>query len=166
MRPDNQLSGARLFLTDAEVAGRVLNEFRHRFIERTLGIQTRESSLSSVLITMIALGAVAQGIQGAGAKVREVQSSPSLGDVLIGGAIAKHSIRSVAGVLPENTAPFGALVVFALLAHAARPTVEGTYQRVSAQRRRFRAAIRGRYGRVRRRTATTGSTRREGVAYD
>jgi hypothetical protein len=145
--PDNQLSGAKLLLTDAEVACRVLNEFRHRFVERTLGIQTRESSFSSVLITMIALGAVAQGIQGAGAKAREVQSSPSLGDALIGGAVVKQSIRSIAGVLPEDTAPLSALIVFALLAHAARPTVEGTYHRVSAQRRRFRAAMRGRYGR-------------------
>jgi hypothetical protein len=145
--PDDQLSGAKLLLTDAEVAGRVINEFRHRFIERTLGIQTRESSFSSVLITMIALGAVAQGIHGAGARVREVQSSPSLGDALIGGSIMKQSIRSIAGALPEDTAPLGALIVFALLAHAARPTVEGTYQRVSAQRRRFRAAMRGRYGR-------------------
>jgi hypothetical protein len=144
--PDNQLSGVNLLLTDAEVAGRVLNEFRHRFIERTLGIQSRESSFSSVLITMIALGAVAQGIQGAGAKAREVQSSPSLGDALIGGAVVKQSIRSIAGALPEDTAPLGALIVFALLAHAARPTVEGTYHRVSAQRRRFRAAMRGRYG--------------------
>jgi hypothetical protein len=145
--PDDQLSGAKLLLTDAEVAGRVINEFRHRFIERTLGIQTRESSFSSVLITMIALGAVAQDIHGAGARVREVHSSPSLGDALIGGSIVKQSIRSIAGALPEDTAPLGALIVFALLAHAARPTAEGTYQRVSAQRRRFGAAMRGRYGR-------------------
>jgi hypothetical protein len=145
--PDNKLSGANLLFTDAQVAGRVLNEFRHRTIARTLGIQSRESSASSWLITMIALGAVAQGIQGAGARAREVQSSPSLGDALIVGAVVKQSIRSIAGVLPEDTAPLGALIVFALLAHATRPTVEGTYQRVSAQRRRFRAAMSGRYGR-------------------
>jgi hypothetical protein len=145
--PDNRIGGAELLFTDAQVAGRVLNEFRHRAIARTLGIQSQESSFSSWLITMIALGAVAQGIQGAGARAREVQSSPSLGDALIGGAVVKQSIRSIAGVLPEDTAPLGALIVFALLAHAARPTVEGAYQRVSAQRRRFRAAMRGRYGR-------------------
>ncbi len=147
MGPDNQPSGAELLFTDAQVAGRVVNEFRHRAIERTVGIQSRESAFSSWLITMIALGAVARGIQGAGAKAREVQSSPSLGDALIGGAIVRQSIRSIAGALPEDTAPMGALIVFALLAHAARPTVEGTYRRVAAQRRRFRAAMRGRYGR-------------------
>ena len=146
MGPDNRIGGAELLFTDAQVAGRVLNEFRHRAIARTLGIQSQESSFSSWLITMIALGAVAQGIQGAGARAREVQSSPSLGDALIGGAVVKQSIRSIAGALPEDTAPLSALIVFALLVHAARPTVEGTYHRVSAQRRRFRAAMRGRYG--------------------
>jgi len=146
MASDNHLSGAELLFTDAQVAGRVANEFRHRFIERTLGIQSRESSFSSLLITMIAVGAFAQGLQGAGAKVREAQPSPSLGDALIGAAIAKQSIRSVAGVLPEETSSFAALVVFALLAHSARPAVERTYSTVRAQRHRFRAAMRGRYG--------------------
>jgi hypothetical protein len=97
VEPDNHPSGAKLLFTDAEVAGRVLNEFRHRIIARTLGIQSRESSFSSLLITMIAIGAAAQGIQGAGTKVRKVQSSPTLGDALIGGTIVKQSVLGVPG---------------------------------------------------------------------
>jgi hypothetical protein len=103
VRPDNRIGGAELLFTDAQVAGRVLNEFRHRAIARTLGIRSRESSFSSWLITMIALGAVAQGIQGAGAKAREVQSSPSLGDALIGGAVVKQSTTRPRTARPKDT---------------------------------------------------------------
>jgi hypothetical protein len=146
VEPDNHPSGAKLLFTDAEVADRVLNEFRHRIIARTLGIQSRESSFSSLLITMIAIGAAAQGIQGAGTKVRKVQSSPTLGDALIGGTIVKQSVLGVAGATSQDTAVFGALIVFAIVARSARPVLAGTYRGVRAQRRRFRAVIRGRYG--------------------
>jgi hypothetical protein len=79
MKPDERPSGAKLLFTDAEVAARVLNEGRHRIITRAFGVQSRESSFSSLLITLIAIGAVARGVQSARAKVREVQSSPTLG---------------------------------------------------------------------------------------
>ena len=93
--------------------------------------------------------AVARGVEGAGAKVREVQSSPSLGDAPIGGAIVKQSVLGIAGATSEDTSFFGALIVFAILARTAGPVLGGTYRGVRAQRRRFRAAMRGRYGRYR-----------------
>jgi hypothetical protein len=60
---------------------------------------------------MIAIGAVAHGIQGAGTKVRKVQSSPTLGDAMIVGTIVKQSVLGVAGATSQDTAVFGALIV-------------------------------------------------------
>jgi hypothetical protein len=91
----------------------------------------RESSFSSLLITLIAIGAVARGVQSAGAKVREVQSSPTLGDALIGGAIVKQSVLGIAGATSQDTS-FCALVVFAVLARTAGPVLGGTYRGVRA----------------------------------
>jgi hypothetical protein len=144
VKPDQHVSGARLLFTDAEVAARVLNEMRHRAITRVFGVQSREDSFTSLLITMIAIGAVAEGVQGAGAKVREVQSGqsgPSLADALIGGAVVREAVRRISGATSEDAPRLAALIVFALLAHAARPVLAGSLRGVRAQALRVRSAL-------------------------
>jgi hypothetical protein len=60
----------------------------------------------------------------------------------------KQSVLGIAGATSQDTS-FCALIVFAVLARTAGPVLGGTYRGVRAQRRRFRAAMRGRYGRSR-----------------
>jgi hypothetical protein len=91
---------------------------------------------------------------GAGSRRRRGEGArgpvePLSGDALIGGAIVKQSVLGIAGATSEDTSFFGALIVFAILARTGGPVLGGTYRGVRAQRRRFRAAMRGRYGRYR-----------------
>jgi hypothetical protein len=116
VKPDQHVSGgARLLFTDAEVAARVLNEMRHRSITRVFGVQSREDSSTSLLITMIA------------------------------GAVVREAVRGISGATSEDASRLAALIVFALLAHSARPVLAGSLRGVRAQSLRVRRVLRGRY---------------------
>ena len=82
--------------------------------------------------------------------MREVQSGesgPSLADALIGGAVVREAVRGISGATSEDTSRLAALIVFAFLAHSARPVLAGSLRVVRAQSLRVRSGLRGRYRR-------------------
>jgi hypothetical protein len=147
------VSETRLFLGDAIIAIRVLNEALQRAVTRVFGVPRDSSSL----VTLFVIGAFARALHRVAAaprtQARKVRSSPTVvGDTMIGAAALKETLDSVAGHPSRDTSSAAALIVFAVLAHSFRPAVEGSLRAVGesvrgvmSEARKVRAAIR-RYG--------------------
>ena len=148
-RPEH-LSGARLFVGDAVIAFRLLNEARHRILSRVFGMPREHSNL----MTLFVIGAFVRELQRAaaapGTQVRKARSSPTaVGDTMIGVGAARETVNSIAGH-PARDTPFAAeLIAFALtvyafragikrLLHALRPSL----RRILAATHRVRAVMR------------------------
>jgi hypothetical protein len=143
----HHVSARRLFLGDVYIALRMLNKARHRIMAAVFGVPMEGSNL----IWLIAVGAIVRGLRRAAAtpstQVRKVRSSPTaVGDSMIGAATLKETLDSVAGHPSRDTSSAAALIAFAVLAHSARPAVEGSLRAVRessraviAEARRVRA---------------------------
>jgi hypothetical protein len=148
-----RVSEPRRFLGDAIIAIRVLNETCQRAVTRRFGVPRDSSSL----VTLIAIGAFARALHRIAAaprtQARKIRSSPTaVGDTMIGTAVLKETIDSVAGHPSRDTSSAATLIVFAVLAHSFRPAVEGSLRAVResvrgviSEARRIGSAIR-RYG--------------------
>ena len=114
-----------LFVGDAVLAFRLLNEARHRTMYRVFGMPREHSNL----MTLFVLVALARGLLRAAAapgnQVRKARSSPTaVGDTMIGAAMARETVNSIAG-RPARDAPYAAgLIAFAVTVHAVRPTTK------------------------------------------
>jgi len=148
-RPEH-LSSARLFVGDAVIALRLLNETRHRIMSRLFGMPRDHSNL----ITLFVLGASVRALQRAaaapGTQVRKARSSPTAaGDTMIGVAAARETVNSIAGHPARDTPLAAELIALAMtvyacrtatkrLLHAVRPTI----RRIAAAAHRARAVMR------------------------
>jgi hypothetical protein len=135
------LSSARLFVGDAVVAFRLLNEARHRILSRVFGL-TREHSN---LISLFVIGAFVRGLERAaaapGTQVRKVRSGPTaVGDTMIGVSAARETTNSIAGHPPRDT-PFAAeLIALAMTLYAFRAAIRRLLHAVRPLFRRLAAA--------------------------
>ena len=144
------LSSARLFVGDALIAFRLLNEARHRIMSLVFGMSREHSNL----MTLFVVGAFVRGLQRSaaapGTQVRKARSSPTaVGDTMIGAAVARETLDSFAGH-PARDAPFAAaLIALAMtvygfraaikrLLHAVRPS----FRHLAAAEHRVRAVMR------------------------
>jgi hypothetical protein len=120
-RRHERLSGVRLFAGDSVIAFSLLNEARHRIVSRAFGSSREHSNI----MTLFVLAAFARWVKRAaaapGTQVGKARSSPTaVSDTMIGVAVAKETVNSIAGH-PARDTPFAAgLIVLALTVHAFR----------------------------------------------
>src|SRR3954469_22084436 len=93
----------RLVAGDVMVGFVLANHARHLVIERVFGVSRRDSNI----MTAVALGSAALGVQHAVARV--TRSRPSIIDVGIGAVVVKEATHSVAGDWSRAMPGFGAL---------------------------------------------------------
>jgi len=141
---DHQHSGGRrLLVGDVIILSRLLNQAWSRFIARLFGVQ-RDQSL---LITLIAAGAVVEGLQRGASRARQVGSTPpSLGDSFIGATVVKESMNSIVGVKSTDRPFVGTLIAAAVVTKLCHPVVSTAWRRGTARVRSFRMTVRSRYG--------------------
>ncbi len=149
-RPLEHLSGARLFVGDALIALRLLDEARHRIMSLVFGMSREDSNL----MTLFVIGAVVRALQRSaaapGTQVRKARSSPTaLGDTMIGAAAAKETVNSIAGHPARDTPFAAALIALAMTVYAFRAAtkrllraVRPALRHVAAAEHRVRAVMR------------------------
>jgi hypothetical protein len=133
-RPE-RLSSAGLFVGDSVIAFRLLNEARHRVMSLVFGIPREHSNLMTLFVIAAFVRALQRAGGAPGTQVRKARSSPSaVGDTMIGTAVARETVNSIAGH-PARDTPFAAgLIALAMtvytfragimrLLHAVRPSV-------------------------------------------
>jgi hypothetical protein len=143
---DKNLGAARVVFGGAIMAFLLLNEVRHRIVERVFGVSREDSNL----VTIFAIDSVAEGLHGSAARVLEVRPRPSVADAAIGAVALKETVHGVAGDLSRNTPFFGALLALAVLERSFGPMlrgsfrgVRGSFRVVIAWSRRFLALLGG-----------------------
>jgi hypothetical protein len=143
---DKHLGAVRLRLHGAIIAFLLLNEARHRIVERVFGVSREDSNT----VTVVAIGSLAEGLHGSAARVLGVRPRPSIADAAIGAAALKETAHGVAGDWSRNTPFFGALIALAVLERSFGPMlrgslrgVRGSFRVVIARWRRFLALLGG-----------------------
>jgi hypothetical protein len=139
--PDGYVSGTRLLLSDCRVALLLLDEARCRVMERVLGVPRDKS----FVVTIIALGTLAEAVHSKVTQVLNAPGGPSVGDTVVGVAMLKESVHWIAGPDSRNSTLFGTLVAIAVLGASARPVVGASLRGVKAGSRRARAGFDRRY---------------------
>jgi hypothetical protein len=129
-------------LGDLIIIARVADETRRRLVTRVFGVP-KEGTL---LVTLIALGAAADGLHGAKAKAIKAKATPSVGDTFIGAIVVKETVAGITGSAASDRRFVGALIASAVVAKSAKPVLEGSLRRARAQTRRTQATLRRLYG--------------------
>jgi hypothetical protein len=119
-------AGGSLF-GDTVIAFLLLNEMRHRTVCWVYGTPREDSNP----LTVVAIGSVANGVEGA-AKVLAAGALPSAAAVALGAAALKETTHAIAGETSRTMPLFGALIAFAVLGHSFGPMVRGTYHGAQA----------------------------------
>lgn len=110
---------------DTIIVLRLLNERRHWIMAAVFGVSRDDSNI----VTLLAISAFATGLRRAFAapreEVRKFRSSPTrIGDTMIGGAVSRETLDSIAGHPARDTSFAASLLAFAVVVHTFRPTVE------------------------------------------
>jgi len=139
-RPEH-LSSARLFVGDAVVAFRLLNEARHRVMSRVFGMPRDQSNLMTVFVLGASVRALQRAAAAPGTQVRKARSSPTaVGDTMIGVGAARETVNSIAGH-PARDTPFAAeLIALAMTVYAFRAAIRRLLHAVRPSLRRIAAA--------------------------
>ena len=140
----DRIHANRLFVGDVGVVLMVGNHMRRRFVSRMFGLSglTRNESL---LVTLLALGAVAKMVEDATPSVSR-PPSPSAVHMVIGGTLIGDTVHALGGLGPKRTPGFAALIAFALtykyhpLARAAIEVARESVHVVEASERRIERA--------------------------
>lgn len=129
----SEIAGAGQFIADRRVEALLLGEARRHAMTRMFGIPADKQSL---LVTTILAGSAATALGGV---LLRPLPRPSGGDAAIGGAILNAACGAMTGA--TRSAPLaGALITFAVVAHAIRPVVVGSAHEARALAHRLRAA--------------------------
>lgn len=134
--------GARLLFSDLRVALLLLDEARCAVVARLFGIPKDQS----VLVSIIAVGALAQAAHDKAARVLRVEAGPTFPDLMIGTSVLRESAHWMAGDLYRDTPIFGTLVAIAFLGTSLRPVLRGALRGVKAASHEARAGFDHRYG--------------------
>ena len=135
---------------DTAIAFRLLNEARHRIMSRVFGMPREHSNLMTLFVLAAFVRALQRGAAAPGTQVRKARSSPTaIGDTIIGTAVAKETVNSIAGHPARDTPFAAALIALAMtlytsraaikrLLHAVRPS----FRHLVAAEHRARAVMR------------------------
>ena len=129
----SEVAGAGQFFVDRRVEALLLGEARRRVFTRRFGIPGDKQSL---LVTMILAGSAATAL---GSWLARPLPRPSGVDAAIGGAVLNATFGAMTGA--TRSAPLaGALITFAVVAHALRPVMAGSARKARAVAHRLRMA--------------------------
>ena len=131
---DESVGGGRLLVSDCRVAFLLLDEARRRVIERVFGVP-RDTSF---LVTIVALGTLAEAVHRKVAGAMSIPGSPSIGDAVVGASVLRESVHWISGEQPGESPLLGTLVTIAVLGAIARPAAAGSFRGVKAASRRTR----------------------------
>ena len=139
-RPEH-LSSPRLFVGDTVIAFRLLNEARHRVMSRLFGMPREHSNLMTLFVVAAFVRALQRAAAAPGTQVRKARSSPTaVGDTMIGAAVAKETVNSIAG-RPARDTPFAAaLIALAMTVYTFRAAVKRLLHEVKPAFRHLAAA--------------------------
>ena len=123
-RPEH-LSSARLFVGDSVIAFRLLNEARHRIMSGVFGMPREHSNLMTLFVIASFVRALQRAAAAPGTQVRKARSSPTaVGDTMIGAAVARETVNSIAGH-PARDKPFAAaLIALAMTVYGFRARIK------------------------------------------
>ena len=131
-RPEH-LSSARLFVGDAVIAFRLLNEARHRIMSRVFGMPREHSNLMTLFVIAAFVRALQRAAAAPGTQVRKARSSPTaVGDTMIGAAVARETVNSIAGHPARDTPFAAALIALAMTVYAFRAATKRLLHAVEA----------------------------------
>ena len=139
-RPEH-LSSARLFEGDTVIAFRLLNEARHRIMSRVFGMPREHSNLMTLFVIAAFVRALQRAAATPGTQVRKARSSPTaIGDTMIGTAVAKETVNSIAGHPARDTPFAAALIALAMTVYAFRVAIRRLLHAVRPSLRHLVAA--------------------------
>ena len=140
-RSPEHLSSGRLFVGDTVVASRLLNEARHRIMYRVFGMPREHSNLMTLFVIAAFVRALQRAAATPGTQVRKARSSPTaVGDTMIGAAVAKETVNSIAGHPARDTPSAAALIALAMTVYTLRAAIKRLVHAVRPSLRRLRAA--------------------------
>ena len=148
------VAGARLLVSDVRVALLLVDEARHRVVERLFGV-SREQSWQVTLIALVLLASTAhdksdQLLKGPG--------GPTRSDVVLGAAGLRELLTWISGQSSRDTPLVGTLVMVALVGALVRPGVSRAAHGIRTSSHRARLSFKHRYGHL---LPATGGQRRE-----
>jgi hypothetical protein len=134
--------GARLLLSDIRVASLLLNEARCAVVARLFGVPRDKS----VLVTIIAVGALAQAAHDKATRALGIQAYPSFGDSMIGTSVLRESAHWITGDYYRDTPIFGTLIAIGVLGTSLRPVLRVSLRGAKAASHGARVEFENRYG--------------------
>ena len=139
-RPEH-LSSARLFVGDGVLVLRLLNEARHRIMYRVFRMPREHSNLMTLFVIAAFVRALQRAAAAPGTQVRKARSSPTaVGDTMIGTAVAKETVNSIAGHPARDTPFAAALIALAMTVYAFRVAIRRLLHAVRPSLRHLVAA--------------------------
>jgi hypothetical protein len=109
----DRMNANRMFLGDLGAVLMVSNHMRRRLVSRFFGLSGLTHN-ESLLITLLALGAVAKMIEDATPSLGR-PPAPSAVHAVIGGTLIGDAVHALGGIGPKRTPGFAALIAFALI---------------------------------------------------
>jgi hypothetical protein len=147
------VAGARLLVSDVRVALLLVDEARHRAVERVFGV-SREQSWQ---VTLIALALVAHATHEKSDQLLKGPGGPTRSDVVLGAAGLRELLTWISGQSSRDTPLVGSLVMVALVGTLVRPGVSRAAHGIRTSSHRARLSFKHRYGHL---LPATGGQRR------
>jgi hypothetical protein len=136
-----RVSSARLLVGDGIIVVGLLNERRHRIMATVFGVSRYDSNVLTLFVIAAFAAALRRAAAAPRTQVRKARSSPTAkGDTMIGAAVVKETLDSIAGHPSSDTSSAAALIAFAVVAHALRPAIARALRAVRQSVRGLKAA--------------------------
>ena len=148
------VAGARLLVSDVTVALLLVDEARHRVVERLFGV----SRAQSWPVTLIALALLASAAHDKSDQLLKGPGGPTRSDVMLGAAGLRELLTWIPGPSSRDTPLVGTLVMVALVGALVRPGVSRAAHGIRTSSHRARLSFNHRYGHL---LPTTGGQRHE-----
>ena len=148
------VAGARLLVSDVTVALLLVDEARHRVVERLFGV-SREQSWQ---VTLIALALLASAAHDKSDQLLKGPGGPTRSDVMLGAAGLRELLTWIPGPSSRDTPLVGTLVMVALVGALVRPGVSRAAHGIRTSSHRARLSFNHRYGHL---LPTSGEQRHE-----
>lgn len=149
-----EAADARLLVSDVRVALLLLDEARHRVVERFFGVSRDQSWL----LTLIALALIAEAANAKAERMLRGPGGPTRADVALGAAALRELLSGISGPSSRDTPLLGTLVMIAVVGAVVRPGLRRTVHGIRASSHRVRHSFNHGYGHLLP-TAATGRQR-------
>ena len=148
------VAGASLLVSDVRVALLLVDEARHRAVERLFGV-SREQSWQ---VTVIALVLLASAAHDKSDQVLKGPGGPTRSDVVLGAAGLRELFTWIPGQTSRDTPLVGSLVMVALVGVLVGPGVSRAAHGIRSSSHRAQLSLKHRYGHL---LPATGGQRHE-----